>query len=70
MPVNGMDLLLLSEFSEWSIATATEEIVCFGWSESGRAIECEVFERRFGVFFAVEDGDAVIHLGSPEAVMS
>jgi hypothetical protein len=32
-------------------------------------VECEVFEGGFGGFLAVEDGDAVIHLGSPEAVM-
>jgi len=28
-----------------------------------------MLERGFGGFLAVEDGDAVIHLGSPEAVM-
>ncbi len=64
-----MDLLLLSELSERTIAAATEEIVGFGWCESGWTPEREVFECRFGVFFAVEDGDAVIHLGPPEAVV-
>ncbi|WP_343161599.1 hypothetical protein [Natrialba sp. INN-245] len=70
LPINGMNLLFFSELTKWTVAATTEKIVGFGWRESGWTPECEVFERRFGVFFAVEDGDVVIHLRSPETVMS
>ena len=43
--------------------------MCFSRCKSGLAAECEMLEGSFGCFLAVEDGDAVIHLRSPEMVM-
>ncbi|WP_241432796.1 hypothetical protein, partial [Natrinema pellirubrum] len=66
---DSVDLLLVGEVPERSVAASIEEIVGFGRSKPGGASEHEMLERGLGVFFAVEDGDAVIPLGSPEAVM-
>src|SRR5699024_7504487 len=68
--LSGVYFLLVSELLEWAVGATTEEVVCFGCGQPGWTAEREVFERRLGVFFAVEDGDAVIHLGPPEPVVS
>jgi putative transposon-encoded protein len=66
--VSGMDLAVVSELAEWAITTSVKTVVGFGGGEVGRTAEREVVEW-LGVFLAVEDGDAVVHRGSPEAIM-
>jgi hypothetical protein len=67
--VSGVNVALVGELLEWPVAAATEEVVCFGCGKSGWTAEREMLESRFGGFLAVEDGVAVIHLGTPEAVV-
>jgi len=64
-----VDLAVVGECLQGSVAATTEEVGGFGGGEPGGPPEGEVFECGFGVFLAVEDGVAVIDGGPPEAVV-